>query len=405
MLIYKVSNMDKIEELLTRGVDKIYPSKEALEKVLRSGKKLRLYTGIDPTGTQIHIGHTVWMWKLRAFQDAGHEVIVLIGDFTGMIGDPSGKSEARKPLTREQVLKNAKTYKEQIGKIIRFEGKNAAKIKFNSEWLAKLSVIEVGRLMSQVTYSQIIERDMFQKRLEEGKDLFVSELFYPLLQGYDSVAMDVDLEVGGSDQLFNMLMGRDLMKKMKQKEKFVITLQILADSSGKKIGKTEGNAIAITGKPDVLYGQIMSLPDETIISLFECATNVPWQKVMEIKSRLSSGENPMQLKKELAWQIVSQYNNQQTAHIAQEYFEKTFQKKDLTAEIPVVHIKFIKDITVIDLLSELKLVKSRGEAKRLILEKAVEINGEKVTDPQQKVSPKEGMIIRVGKHRFAKIEK
>ena len=177
--------MDKIDELLTRGVDKIYPTKEALKKVLSSGKKIRLYTGIDPTGSEIHIGHTAWMWKLRAFQDAGHEVIVLIGDFTGMIGDPSGKSDTRKPLTREQVLENAKSYKQQIGKIIRFDGENAAQIKFNSEWHSKMSLLEMARLMHHLTIAQVIERDMFQNRLKEGKDLFMSEFFYPFFQGYD----------------------------------------------------------------------------------------------------------------------------------------------------------------------------------------------------------------------------
>lgn len=211
--------MDKIDEVLSRGVANVYPSKQELEKVLRSGKKIRLYNGIDPTGNTLHLGHMVVLRKLRQFQDLGHGVIMLIGDFTGMIGDPSGKSETRKPLTREQVLENAKNYKEQASKILRFEGGNPAEIKYNSEWLDKLSYSEVANIASLLTYAQVIERDMFQKRIKEGKDLFLSEFLYPLMQGYDSVAMDVDLEVGGSDQTFNMLTGRDLMKKMKGKEK------------------------------------------------------------------------------------------------------------------------------------------------------------------------------------------
>src|SRR3989338_1984694 len=271
--------MDKIDELLTRGVDKVYPSKSALEKVLRSGKKIRLYTGIDPTGTEIHIGHTAWMWKLRALQDAGHEVIVLIGDFTATIGDPSGKSEARKVLSESEVNQNAKTYKQQIGKIIRFDGENAAQIRFNSEWNSKMSTLEMARLMHHLTIAQVIERDMFQKRLQSGQNLYLNEFFYHFLQGYDSVAMDVDLEVGGSDQMFNMMTGRDLMKKISGKEKFVMTLKLITDSAGHKIGKTEGNSIAITGNPEILYGQIMSLPDEVIPSIFESCTNVPLDQI------------------------------------------------------------------------------------------------------------------------------
>jgi tyrosyl-tRNA synthetase len=220
--------MDPIEELLTRGVEKIYPTKEALEKVLKSDKKIKLYQGFDPTGSHLHLGHMVGFRKLRQFQNLGHEVIFLIGDFTGMIGDPSGKSDSRKPLTREEVLENAKSYKEQAGKILNFEGNNPVKLMFNSEWLSKLNYAEILQMASLVTYAQIIERDMFQKRIQEGKDLYLSEFLYPLMQGYDSIAMDVDLEVGGSDQIFNMLAGRDLMKKVKNKEKFVLATQLLS---------------------------------------------------------------------------------------------------------------------------------------------------------------------------------
>jgi len=389
--------MDKIDELLTRGVDQIYPSKSELEKVLRSGKKIRLYTGIDPTGKDIHIGHTVWMWKLRAFQDAGHEVIVLIGDFTGMIGDPSGKSEARKVLTAEQVLENATTYKQQIGKIIRFEGENAAQIRFNSEWHSKMSALEAARLMRHLTIAQVMERDMFKKRLESGQDLYLNEFFYPFLQGYDSVAMDVDLEVGGSDQMFNMMTGRDLMKKIKAKEKFVMTLKLITDPSGKKIGKTEGNAIAITGNPETLYGQVMSLPDEVIVQLYESATNIPMSEVQEIQARLANHENPMITKKSLAWQIVSQYHGLSAADSAQQAFESVFQQGSTPEDLPEVHLT---SPNIVDALIESGLAASKSAARRLIDQRGVSVDGQTVSDPAHTLT--QPSILKVGR-RFIKV--
>src|SRR3989344_1186569 len=266
--------MDAIETLLTRGVDKIYPSRDELEKMLRSGKKLKLYQGFDPSGANLHIGHAVGLRKLRQFQDLGHKVIFLIGDFTGMIGDPSGKKDARKPLTQEQVLANAKDYKLQAQKILRFEGPNAVEIKFNSEWNKKLNFEEVLRLASQFSAQQMLERDMFQNRLKEGKEISLVEFLYPIMVAYDAVAMDVDLEVGGTDQTFNMLAGRKLHRHRLNKEKFVMTVPLLTDSSGKKIGKTEGNVIGITDPPSDFYGKIMSLADDAIINCFLLLTDL-----------------------------------------------------------------------------------------------------------------------------------
>ncbi len=383
-------NMDKIEELLTRGVAQIIPTKEDLEKELRSGKKLRLYTGIDPTGSQVHIGHTAWMWKLRAFQDLGHEVIVLIGDFTGMIGDPSGKSDARKILTKEEVDKNAETYKEQIGKIIRFDGPNAAIIRRNSEWHSQMSALETARNMSYLTFAQVMERDMFKERIKSGKDLYLSEFLYPYLQGYDSVAMDVDLEVGGSDQLFNMMTGRDLMHKMKRKNKFVMGLKLVTDASGKKIGKTEGNAIAITGKPEILYGQIMSLPDETIAQVFESCTNIPLVQIPH-------DGHPMENKKKLAWQIVFQYNNKEAADAAQKHFESTVQAGEVPQDIPTISVK---STNIVDVLVETKLASSKSEAKRLIEQKGVRVNDQVISNFEFQIS--NSCVINIGR-RFIKI--
>lgn len=386
--------MDQIDELLTRGVDKIYPSKEELERVLRSGKKLRLYTGIDPTGKQIHIGHTVWMWKLRAFQDAGHKVIVLIGDFTGMIGDPSGKSTSRKVLTSEQVKENAKSYKQQIGKIILFEGPNAAQIRFNSEWHATMSLIEMARAMHHLTLAQVVERDLFQARLKSGQDLFLNEFFYPFFQGYDSVALDVDLEVGGSDQMFNMMTGRDLMKKMKGKEKFVMTLKLITDASGHKIGKTEGNAIAVDGKPEILYGQIMSLPDEAVLPVFESCTPIPLDKIPH-------DGHPMDLKKKLAWQIVFQFNDKAAADSAQTHFESTFQQGQTPTDIPEAHVK---STNIVDVLVESRLASSKSDARRLIDQGGVTVSSQKISDPTYNLQPTTNHIVQVGPRKFVKIK-
>ena len=267
--------MDVIDTLLTRGVDKVYPTKEKLEETLRSGKKLRLYQGFDPTGSQLHIGHAVGLRKMRQFQDLGHHVIFLIGDFTGMIGDPSGKSSERKVLTREQVLENAASYKEQASRILRFDGENPVEIKYNSEWLGKMSAAEFIGLSHHLTAAQVMERDMFQERNKKGQDVYMNEFLYPFMQGYDSVAMDVDLEIGGSDQMFNMMMGRKLMHNIKQKEKFVITMKLLEDSSGKKMGKTENNAVSMLDNEFEMFGKVMSWTDGMILPAFDIWCQTP----------------------------------------------------------------------------------------------------------------------------------
>lgn len=395
--------MDKIDELLSRGVEKIYPSREALEKVLRSGKKLRLYQGFDPSGPLLHIGHLVGLMKMRQFNKLGHHVIFLIGDFTGMIGDPTGKSESRKPLTREEVLKNARFYRKQTEKIFDYAGSNPVEIKYNSEWLSKITAPEFIKLTSYLTYQQIVERNLFQERKKRGLDVNMTEFFYPVLQGYDSVAMDVDLEIGGSDQMFNMMVGRDLMHKIKRREKFVMTTPLLTDSTGKKIGKTEGNVIALTAKPNEFYGMIMSLPDDVIDKCFEYITDLPMEDVERIRKDLKSGKNPMTYKKLLAFTLTKILNSEKDVQKAERYFEETFQKKKLTGEIPIIKIGISENITVIDIMTILKLAKSRSDAKRLITEGAVEIDGVRITNPQQGIKPKNDMIVKVGKHRFAKL--
>ncbi|HBB54387.1 TPA: tyrosine--tRNA ligase [Candidatus Nomurabacteria bacterium] len=384
---------DKIDELLNRGVDKVYPSKEALEKILRSGKKLKLYQGFDPTGAKLHIGHMVGLRKLAEWQALGHHVIFLIGDATGMIGDPSGKTEARKMLTREVVLKNAENYKIQAGRILRFKGENPAEIKYNSEWLDSLSGLEFLQIAGHLSFQQVIKRDLFQERTKQGQDVFMNEFLYPVMQAYDSVAMDVDLEIGGSDQMFNMLMGRKLMRHMLGKEKFVMTLQLLTDSQGKKIGKTEGNAIALDDRPENLFGKIMAFPDEVLTRCFECLTNMP---IDEIKKK-----DAMTNKKRLAFEIVKDLNNESAARQAQENWENTFQKRQIPGETE--EIKGTGGLGA-TLVSE-KIVASMSEWRRLVEEGAVKKLTEKGEERiiNFKIEASSG-VYKIGKHRFIKIK-
>lgn len=383
--------MDEIDWLVTRGVDKIYPNREALEKVLRAGKKLKLYQGFDPTGTQLHIGHAVALRKLRQFQDLGHEVIFLIGDFTARIGDPTGKMDSRQMLTEEEVRSNGEEYKEQAAKILRFEGINPVKIKYNSEWLGKMGALEFLQLSHHLTYQQVVERDMFQTRMKQGHDVYVNEFLYPVMQAYDSVAMDVDLELGGTDQTFNMLMGRKLMRNMKKKEKFVMTVPLLTDSKGTKIGKTEGNVIGITDPPNNFYGKIMSLSDDAIINCFLLLTDLD---IANMKCRMDSGENPMIFKKKLAFELTKQFNSKEDAQKAQEEFERVHQQGEMSFATAVeVKAQHLMDALV-------KASTSRSEAKRLIEQRAIDVNNETV-DTDKDVSA--GDIIKVGKKKFIKI--
>lgn len=396
--------MDKIEELFTRGVDKIYPTKESLEKILRSGKKLRLYQGFDPSGIQLHIGHMTGLMKLRQFQELGHHVIFLIGDGTGQAGDPSGKKRTReKFLTNEELRKNAKDYVLQAAKIVRFKGENSAEILYNSDWLNKLTLVDILDVAGHFSLQYLEERDLYEERKKIGNEINFREFMYPLLQGYDSVAMKVDLELGGSDQTFNMLAGRKLVREMQEREKFVMTTPLLTDSEGKKIGKTEGNVIALTAAPNDFYGMIMSLSDDVIGKCFEYITDVSMDEVERIRKNLKSGKNPMHYKKLLAFTLTRMLNGEEEAKKAQEFFETTFQKRELTADIPAVKIFAREAITIIELLTELKLASSRTEAKRLTSEKAVEINGKKIINPLESLELKSGMIVRVGKHRFTRV--
>ncbi|MDO8436476.1 MAG: tyrosine--tRNA ligase [bacterium] len=397
----KVStNSAKINEVLNRGVENVYPSREALEQVLKSGKKLRIYTGFDPTG-KLHIGHLVVLKKLRQFQDLGHEIIILIGDFTAAIGDPTGKDTARKTLTREQILANAKDYEKQIGKILNLKKSNVRFLR-NEEWTNKLKPKDMLELASNFTVARLLERDMFQKRIKEGKEIYSHEFLYPIFQAYDSVTMDVDLEIGGNDQTFNMLAGRALVKKLKNKEKFVLTVKLLTDSEGKKMGKTEGNMINLDEPPGQIYGKIMSWPDGLIVSGLELCTDVPIDEIQKIIGQIKEGKlNPKIAKERLAKEIVATCHNKAAAKKVAEEFSKVFKEKKLPSNIPEIKIKE-NLLNILNLLVRTRMASSKSEAKRLVLQKGVKIDGKIEEDWKKNVQIKKGLIIQAGKRRFAK---
>ena len=383
----------KIEEVLTRGVENIYPNRQTLERVLRSGKKLRIYCGIDPTG-KLHLGHAAVLGKLRQFQDLGHEVIVLIGDFTATIGDPTGKYATRKMLSREQVLAYAKNYKKQIRKILDFSKSNV-RFLHNEKWTNKLRPIDMLAIASKFTVARLLERDMFQKRIKAGTDINVHEFLYPIFQAYDAVTMDVDMQIGGNDQTFNMLAGRTLIKKMKNKETFVLTTKLLVDPTGKKMGKTEGNMINLDEEAKEMYGKIMSWPDNLTILGFELCTHIPMAEVKKIT-------NPRDAKARLAKEIVRLYHNEKAALSAEEEFEKVFKEKKLPTKIPEVKVSE-KNLNILDLLTRTKLASSKSEAKRLIFQKGVKIDGKVQNDWRKAIETKKGLIVQVGRRKFVEL--
>jgi tyrosyl-tRNA synthetase len=408
----KVENDKKlISELLTRGVERIYPSYQDLEKKLLSGDKIRLYCGFDPSASALHIGNAIQINKLAQFQALGHEVIFLIGDFTGMIGDPTDKNAARKKLTREEVLKNATDYKKQASAYLKFDGENPAKIMYNSVWNDKLNFQDLIELASNFTVQQMIQRDMFQERLKEEKPIFLHEFFYPLTQAYDSVAMDVDLEVGGNDQMFNMMCGRSLLKSIKNKEKFVLTSKLLVDDSGKKMGKSEGNIVFLNVSPHDMYGQIMSWSDGVLKSAFELCTNIERSELIKIHESLDNNSvNPRDLKMRLAFEVTKINHGEAEARGAQENFINTIQKKEMPSDINSwTSSRVIYNI--VDLLVETKVATSKTEARRLIEQGAIKIknldgeNEEIIKDLKYELTLDKDIIIQRGKLQFLKIIK
>ncbi len=395
----------KIDEALGRGVENVYPDKETLKKKLMSGERIRLYCGYDPTAPSLHVGHAITIKKLADFQKLGHEVVFLLGSFTAMIGDPDKKT-TRNQLTREKVLENAKDYQKQASPFLDFDGENPALVKFNHEWNDKLSFREIIELASHFTVQQMIQRDMFQKRLEEGAPIRLHEFFYPLIQGYDSVAMDVDLEVGGNDQMFNMMFGRDLVKDKTGKEKCVLTTKILADDTGKKMGKTEGNALFLSETSENMYGIVMSWPDGFIAPTFDLLTDVPTDEIERMREDMKNEKvNPRDLKMSLAKEVVRIFHGEEASEKAEEHFVSTVQKKELPEDIEEKKIDSDK-VNIVDLLVETNFTSSKGESRRVIAGNGVKIDGEVVKSADQEVDIKnDGVLLQKGKRNFLRIVK
>jgi len=398
-----------LDHLLKRGVAEIIIEEEMTE-LLRSGRKLRLKEGFDPSFPDIHLGHMVALRKLRQFQEAGHQVILIVGDWTAQIGDPSGVSVTRPMLSAEQVKANAETYMKQFFKVV---DRKKTEVRWQSEWFGDFKLSDVIQLTSKFTVAQLLARDDFSARYSAGRPIAVTELLYPLLQAYDSVAIEADVEFGGTDQKFNFLVGRELQSMVGQRPQQCFMTPLLVGTDGsQKMSKSLGNYIGVDEPPNEIYGKVMSIPDDLILQYFELVTDVPDEELAEFRQAMENNTvNPMILKKRLAREIVAQLYDQNAATEAEEYFAKTVQRKEVPEEIPEYHVTFSKedlqklDVIGIDIglvLVEKKIVTSRSEAGRLIRQGAVEIDGQKVSTYVAPIK-KSGSIIRVGKRRFVKI--
>lgn len=382
----------KIDELLSRGVDEALPTTESLKKLLMSGKQLRIKLGVDPTGTKLHIGHSVPLLKLKDFQDLGHKVVFIVGDFTAVIGDTSDKESERPMLTHEEIAKNMQSWKEQVGKVL-----DLSKTEFrkNSEWLGKLTYREIGEHADIFSVADFTARDNIKKRLDAGKRVSLREVLYPLMQGYDSVAVKADVELGGTDQRFNLLAGRSLQERFKQAPQHVLTFSLITDASGKKISKTGAATVYFTDDPTDMFGKIMSTPDELIEQYFVSMTRASLEQV----NTLLSG-HPKEAKMALAEELVRMYHGEAASKKARENFDNTFTKKGIPEEVTAVAMQG----TILETFVEGKIVESKSEVRRLVTQGAVTHmdSGEKVADVDE--SPKEG-VYKIGKHRFVKCVK
>ncbi len=388
---------------LRRGTVDIIEEEELLKKIKRSletGRPLRVKAGFDPTAPDLHLGHTVLLRKMRHFQDLGHEVYFLIGDFTAMIGDPSGRSETRPPLTKEQVLENAKTYADQVFKIL---DPNRTKVVFNSEWMAKFTAEDFIRLCAKYTVARMLEREDFKKRFESGRPIAIHELIYPLIQAYDSVALKADVELGGTDQLFNLLVGRDIQREYGQEPQVIITVPILEGLDGvQKMSKSLGNYVGITEPPQEMFGKIMSISDELMWRYYELLTDVPLEEISSWKEAVAQGKiNPKELKVRLAKEIVARYHSPEAAEKAAEEFERVFARGGVPEDIPETRVS-AGEVWLPRFLKDQGLVKSTSEGKRLVSQGGLQINGEKWREENFAFTPGE-YVLRVGKKRFLKV--
>ncbi len=383
-----------MDEILTRQVAEILPSKEGLAALMKK-KKIRLYLGIDPTGSRLHLGHSIALRKLQQFASAGHEAILVIGTGTVLAGDPSQRDKARTRITQQEIQENMKSWKAQAKKIIDF---SKVKIRYNGEWLKKLKLPDILAIASHPAASHLYQRDKYQKRIERGDTIGTHELMYPLLQGYDSVALDVDLEIGGTDQVFNMLVGRELQKKMNSKEKFVLTVPMIVGLDGKTMSKTSGNTVNIADSPKDMYGKLMTLQDSIVKQYFELCTDIPLQEVSQLEKTLSARD----FKARLAREITALYYGEKKARAAEEEFVRVFQKKEKPKdmrELPWAG----QQLGIVVMLVQAGMATSRAEARRLVEQGGVKINDVMQQDWSATADLKKGDVIQVGKLKFARI--
>jgi tyrosyl-tRNA synthetase len=398
-------SIDEQIQLIERGIVDCISREELVKKLEKSaatGIPLRVKAGFDPTAPDLHLGHTVLLQKLKHFQDLGHEIYFLIGDFTGMIGDPTGKSETRKALTREDVARNAESYKEQVFKILDPE---KTRVVFNSQWLAELDSFAMIRLASELTVARMLEREDFKVRFREGSPISIHEFLYPLIQGYDSVAIEADVELGGTDQLFNLLMGRDLQRSRNQAPQVVITLPLLEGLDGvNKMSKSLGNYIGITEPPHDIYGKVLSISDQLMFRYYELLSDLGAVEIDGLKREMEAGiRHPKEIKKQLARELTARFHSGAAALQAEQNFEKVFQKGGLPDDIQEKQITAMADIWLPQLLVDVGLVNSTSEGRRMMKQSAVSVDGEKITDVSAKVKPQGEILLKVGKLRYCKV--
>lgn len=398
-------SIDEQIELIERGCVDCISRDELVKKLKKSaetGVPLKVKAGFDPTAPDLHLGHTVLLQKLKHFQDLGHEVIFLIGDFTGMIGDPTGKSDTRKALTVEQVAENAESYKEQVFKILDEEKTTIA---FNSKWLSALTSHDMIKLASELTVARMLERDDFKKRYESGRPISIHEFLYPLIQGYDSVALEADVELGGTDQRFNVLMGRDLQRSRGQEAQVVITMPLLEGLDGvNKMSKSLGNYIGITEDAASIYGKVLSVSDELMFRYFELLSDLSIAEIGKLKADMESGQiHPKEVKKQLARELTGKYHGQDAAQAAEVNFENVFTKGGVPDDLPEYGLSSEEDVWLPKLMVDAGMLKSTSEGRRMIKQGAVSIDGDKVTDEKLNVVPNGELLLKVGKRRFCKV--
>ncbi len=394
-------------EIIRRGAVEVLVESELEEKLatsLKTGVPLRIKAGFDPTAPDLHLGHTVLIQKLKQFQDLGHEVCFLIGDFTGLIGDPTGKNETRKPLTREQVLKNAETYKEQVFKIL---DPAKTRVVFNSTWMGPMSAADLIGLAARYTVARMLERDDFHKRFTGQLPIAIHEFLYPLVQGYDSVALQSDVELGGTDQKFNLLVGRELQKQEGQRPQSILTMPLLEGLDGvNKMSKSLGNYIGITESPKEIYGKTMSISDDLMVRYYELLSDVDLATLQNVRDGVagkSAGAHPMESKKALARELVARFHGADAAVQAEDEFIQQFKQKEVPDDIPQVTLPVSEPVWICRLLTDAGLTASNGEARRLVAQGGVKIDGEKVGDADVEIPARGEIVVQVGKRRFAKV--